>query len=135
MAAVQVRYIVNDVDPAIKFYCGQLGFKEIMHPSPYFAMLSKDELRLVLNKPGGGAGGGQAMSDGSFPEPGGWNRFAIEVPNIENEVEKLQNANVNFRSDIITGIGIKQCIIEDPSGNPVEIFQPIIPEAKLNPGS
>jgi len=135
MATVQVRYIVNDVDAAIKFYCEQLGFKENMHPSPFFAMLSHGDLRLVLSKPGGGPGGGQAMPDGSSPEPGGWNRFAIEVTNIEDEVEKLRNADVSFRSEIITGIGVKQCIIEDPSGNPVELFQPIIPEAKLNSNS
>ena len=83
MASVQVRYIVNDVDAAIKFYCEQLGFHEVMHPAPSFAMLSRGELRLVLSKPGGGPGGGsQPMPDGQMPTPGGWNRFAVEVTDL-----------------------------------------------------
>ena len=132
MAAVQVRYIVNDVDVAIVFYCKHLGFKEVMHPAPAFAMLSRGDLRLVLSKPGGGPGGGQAMPDGKLPEPGGWNRFAIEVEDIEAMVESLRKAGAHFRSDIITGVGGKQCILNDPSGNPIELFQPIIAEAKFN---
>jgi len=78
MATVQVRYIVNDVDTAISFYCNHLGFQEVMHPSPFFAMLSHGGLRLVLSKPGGGAGGGQATPDGKIPEPGGWNRLQLK---------------------------------------------------------
>ena len=81
MPTVSVRYIVNDVDAAIEFYCGQLGFHEDMHPAPSFAMLSRGDLRLVLSAPGGAPGGGQAMPDGSLPEPGGWNRFQLEVIN------------------------------------------------------
>ncbi len=131
MATVQVRYIVYDVDAAIEFYCRYLGFEEVMHPSPFFAMLSRGDLRLVLSKPGGGPGGGQAMADGRLPEPGGWNRFAIEVPDIDSMVRSLRAGNVQFRSDVITGVGGKQCIVNDPSGNPVELFQPIIPEARL----
>ena len=131
MATVQVRYIVNDVDVAMAFYCKQLGFQEVMHPSPAFAMLSRGDLRLVLSKPGGGPGGGQAMPDGKLPEPGGWNRFAIEVSDIEAMVGTLRKAGIRFRSDIITGVGGKQCLIEDPSGNPVELFEPILPEARL----
>lgn len=132
MATVQVRYIVHDIDAAIAFYCKHLGFQEVMHPSPFFAMLSLGYLRLVLSKPGGGPGGGQSMPDGTIPSPGGWNRFAIQVVDIENIVKKLQNEKVHFRNDIITGVGGKQCIIEDPSGNPVELFQPILPEARFN---
>ncbi|HUI28750.1 MAG TPA: VOC family protein [Candidatus Acidoferrales bacterium] len=135
MAAVQVRYIVNDVEDAISFYCKHLEFKEVMHPAPTFAMLSRGDLRLVLSKPGGGPGGGQAMSDGRLPMPGGWNRFAIEVEDIEATVAKLRKAGVHFRNDIITGVGGKQCLFDDPSGNPIELFQPIIPEARLKPGS
>ena len=131
MAAVQIRYIVNDVDTAIGFYCHHLGFQEVMHPSPFFAMLSRGDLRLVLSKPGGGPGGGQAMPDGKLPEPGGWNRFAIEVSDIDAMVKALREAGVQFRSDVITGVGGKQCILNDPSGNPVELFQPTIPEARL----
>ena len=131
MATVQVRYIVNDVDEAIEFYCKQLGFHEIMHPAPTFAMLSRGDLRLVLSKPGGGPGGGQAMADGKLPEPGGWNRFAIEVSDVEAMMGELRKAGAHFRSGVITGVGGKQCIVDDPSGNPVELFQPIIPEAQL----
>ncbi len=134
MATVQVRYIVNDVDQAIGFYCKLLGFQEEMHPSPFFAMLSRGGLRLVLSKPGGGPGGGQAMPDGRSPEPGGWNRFAIEVSDIDRMVETLREAGVHFRNDIITGVGGKQCLIDDPSGNPIELFQPILPEARLSSG-
>ena len=135
MATVQVRYIVNDVDIAIAFYRHHLGFHEDMHPSPFFAMLSRGDLRLVLSKPGGGPGGGQAMPDGKLPEPGGWNRFAIEVSDVAGMVKTLHEAGVHLRSNIITGVGGKQCIIEDPSGNPVELFQPTRPEARLGKAS
>jgi catechol 2,3-dioxygenase-like lactoylglutathione lyase family enzyme len=131
MAKVSVRYIVDDVDAAIDFYCRQLGFEEIMHPAPTFAMLARDELRLVLTAPGGGPGGGQAMPDGTVPEPGGWNRFQLEVEDIEAIVERLRDQGARFRNDIITGVGGKQILLEDPAGNPVELFEPIIPEAKL----
>ena len=83
MATVSVRYIVNDVDTAITFYCGHLGFEEVMHPAPTFAMLARGDLRLVLNAPGGGPGGGQAMPDGTVPTPGRWNRFALEVTDLD----------------------------------------------------
>ena len=131
MATVQVRYIVNDVDSAIAFYCGQLGFEEVMHPAPAFAMLSLGDLRLVLSAPNPSAGGGQAMTDGTTQEPGGWNRFAIEVTDLEATVARLRQAGARFRNDIVTGVGGKQTIVEDPSGNPVELFQPILPEARL----
>jgi len=132
MATVQVRYIVNDVDAAIAFYCQQLGFHEDMHPAPSFAMLSRGDLRLALSKPGGGpGGGGQAMPDGTLPEPGGWNRFAMEVADLTATVESLRKAGARFRSDIIAGVGGKQILVEDPSGNPVELFEPILPEARL----
>ena len=135
MASVSVRYIVYDVDAAIDFYCGQLGFHEDMHPAPAFAMLSRGPLRLVLSSPGGGPGGGQAMPDGSIPEPGGWNRFSIEVDNLETTVEALRAAGVRFRNDIVTGTGGKQILAEDPSGNPVELFQPTLEEAWLDKSS
>ncbi len=131
MANVQVRYIVHDVEAAVSFYCNHLGFREVMHPSPFFAMLSRDDLRLVLSKPGGGNGGGSAMANGKLPEPGGWNRFAIEVDNIDTMTSDLRKAGIQFRSEIITGVGGKHVIIDDPSGNPVELFQPSIPEARL----
>jgi catechol 2,3-dioxygenase-like lactoylglutathione lyase family enzyme len=131
MATVSVRYIVNDVDAAIAFYCQNLGFTEVMHPAPAFAMLTRDDLRLVLSAPGGGPGGGQAMADGTVPQPGGWNRFAIEVADLAGTVEQLRGNGVRFRSQIITGVGGKQIIAEDPSGNPVELFEPVLPEARL----
>ena len=132
MATVQVRYIVDDVDAAIAFYCQQLGFHEDTHPAPSFAMLSRGDLRLVLTKPGGGPGGGQAMPDGTLPEPGGWNRFAIELSDLGATVDRLRTAGAHFRSDIIVGVGGKQAIVDDPSGNPIELFEPIIPEARLS---
>ena len=131
MATVQVRYIVNDVDTAIAFYCNHLGFKEVMHPAPAFAMLTRGDLRLALSAPNPSAGGGQAMPDGRQQQPGGWNRFAIEVHDLAAMVEKLRKAGARFRNEIVTGVGGKQIIVEDPSGNPVELFEPILPEARL----
>jgi catechol 2,3-dioxygenase-like lactoylglutathione lyase family enzyme len=131
MATVQVRYIVHDVDAAIAFYCGQLGFHEVMHPAPAFAMLTRGDLRLVLSAPNPASGGGQPMPDGRRQEPGGWNRFAIEVADLDAEFERLRKAGATFRNDVVTGVGGKQVLVEDPSGNPVELFQPIRPEAKL----
>lgn len=130
-AKVQVRYIVNDVDAAIAFYCRHLGFHEDMHPSPTFAMLSRGDLRLVLSAPSTSAGGGQAMPDGTQQVPGGWNRFAIEVADLAAMVRELRAAGVHFRNDVVTGVGGKQIIVDDPSGNPVELFEPTLPEAKL----
>ena len=131
MAKVQVRYIVNDVVEAIKFYTTHLGFKMEMHPAPSFAMLSLNDLRLVLNVPGKSAGGGQSMGDGTRQMPGGWNRFAIEVTDISAMVETLKKSGIHFRNDIVTGVGVKQIIIDDPSGNPIELFEPILREAQL----
>jgi catechol 2,3-dioxygenase-like lactoylglutathione lyase family enzyme len=132
MAKVSVRYIVDDVDAAIDFYCRELGFQEDMHPAPSFAMLSHGDLRLVLSAPSGGPGGGQAMPDGTVPRPGGWNRFQLEIDDIEATVARLRECGAQFRNDIVTGVGGKQVLVEDPAGNPIELFQPIIPEAKLS---
>jgi catechol 2,3-dioxygenase-like lactoylglutathione lyase family enzyme len=135
MATVSVRYIVHDVDEAIGFYCQQLGFREVMHPAPSFAMLSRGDLRLVLSASGGGPGGGQAMPDGTMPEPGGWNRFSLEVSDLVATVEALRRQGARFRNEIVTGVGGKQILIEDPSGNPVELFEPTRPEAALAPSA
>ena len=132
MATVQVRYIVRDVDAAIAFYTGLLGFKLDMHPAPPFAMLSRGDLRLVLSAPNPAGGGGQSMPDGTRPEPGGWNRFAIEVSDVGATVAELRDAGARFRNDIVTGVGGKQILLEDPSGNPIELFEPIRPEARLS---
>jgi catechol 2,3-dioxygenase-like lactoylglutathione lyase family enzyme len=132
MPTVSVRYIVHDVDAAIEFYCHRLGFREVMHPAPTFAMLSRGDLRLVLTAPGGGPGGGQAMPDGTVPTPGGWNRFQLEVDDIEAVVADLRAHGARFRNDIVAGVGGKQILVEDPSGNPVELFQPTLAEASLS---
>jgi catechol 2,3-dioxygenase-like lactoylglutathione lyase family enzyme len=135
MATVSVRYIVDDVDAAIDFYCRQLGFHEDMHPAPSFAMLSHGDLRLVLSAPGGGPGGGQAMPDGTVPTPGGWNRFSLEVPDLAAAVDRLRAGGAHFRNDIVTGVGGKQILVDDPSGNPVELFEPTRREARLDSSS
>jgi catechol 2,3-dioxygenase-like lactoylglutathione lyase family enzyme len=132
MATVSVRYIVTDVDAAIEFYCGRLGFSEVMHPAPTFAMLARGELRLVLSAPGGGPGGGQAMPDGTVPEPGGWNRFQLEVEDLDATVEDLRRHGTRFRNEIVDGAGGRQILAEDPAGNPVELFQPTRDEARLS---
>jgi catechol 2,3-dioxygenase-like lactoylglutathione lyase family enzyme len=132
MATVQVRYIVYDVDAAIAFYTQQLGFTLEMHPAPAFAMLSRGDLRLVLSAPNPVGGGGQPMPDGRQQEPGGWNRFAIEVSDLAAQVEALRRAGAHFRNDIVTGVGGRQIIVEDPSGNPIELFEPILTEARLD---
>ena len=131
MPTVSVRYIVHDVDAAIAFYRDNLGFTEVMHPAPTFAMLARGDLRLVLSAPGGGPGGGQAMPDGTAPEPGGWNRFAIEVTDLAATVRRLREAGVHFRNEIVDGAGGRQILAEDPSGNPVELFEPTRQEARL----
>ena len=132
MATVSVRYIVNDIDAAIGFYSRHLGFSVQMHPNDMFAMLNRGDLRLVLSVPGGGPGGGQAMPDGTMPQPGGWNRFSIEVPDLTATVAQLQRDGVRFRNNLVTGVGGKQIIADDPSGNPVELFEPTTPEARLS---
>jgi catechol 2,3-dioxygenase-like lactoylglutathione lyase family enzyme len=132
MASVQVRYIVDDVDAAISFYCKYLGFKEIMHPAPAFAMLERGDLRLVLSKPNPQGGGGQPMPDGTPQAPGGWNRFSVEVKDLSATVAKLRKAGAHFRNEIVAGVGGRQILVEDPSGNPVELFEPTITEARLD---
>jgi catechol 2,3-dioxygenase-like lactoylglutathione lyase family enzyme len=123
MASVSVRYIVTDLDAAIAFYTRHLGFTVEMHPAPTFAMLRRGDLRLLLSVPSELGGGGQAMPDGRRPEPGGWNRFQLEVRGLESVVERLRAAGVRLRSDVIIGIGGNQILLEDPSGNPIELFE------------
>ena len=124
MATVSVRYIVHDVDAAIPFYTEQLGFRVQMHPGPGFAMLSRGDLRLLLNTPGGGGGAGQSMPDGRRPEPGGWNRIQLEVTDLVGLVETLRTGGARFRNDIVVGNGGKQILLEEPSGNAIELFEP-----------
>jgi catechol 2,3-dioxygenase-like lactoylglutathione lyase family enzyme len=130
VATVSVRYIVDDVDAAIEFYCRYLGFREQMHPAPSFAMLVRGDLRLLLSAPGGGGGGGQPMPDGRSPAPGGWNRICLETDDLAGGVAALRRAGVRFRNDVVEGVGGRQILLEDPAGNPVELFEPVLPEAR-----
>jgi catechol 2,3-dioxygenase-like lactoylglutathione lyase family enzyme len=122
--SVNVRYIVHSVDDAIPFYTEKLGFTVEMHPAPGFAALSKGDLRLYLNQPGAG-GAGQSMPDGAIPAPGGWNRIQFETSNLEELVAKLKKDQAKFRNDIVKGVGGKQILLEDPSGNLIELFEPM----------
>jgi catechol 2,3-dioxygenase-like lactoylglutathione lyase family enzyme len=119
-----VRYFVDDVDAAIGFYRDLLGFEVVMHPAPPFAMLDRGDLRLLLSAPGGGPGGGAAMPDGRLPEPGGWNRFQLEVADLDAEVDRLRGAGATFRNEIVEGVGGRQILVDDPAGNCVELFEP-----------
>jgi len=123
MANISVRYIVDDVDAAVAFYTERLGFELVMRPAPPFAMLAHGDLRLLLNAPVGPGGAAQAMPDGRVPEPGGWNRFQIEVEDLEADVEALRAAGATFRNEIVQGRGGKQILLEDPAGNCVELFE------------
>jgi catechol 2,3-dioxygenase-like lactoylglutathione lyase family enzyme len=134
MSTVSVRYIVNDVDEAAEFYTRHLDFHLDMHPDPAFAMLSRGDLRLVLVSPVGAdhpGGGSRPLPDGTPQRPGGWNRFMVQVPDVEAAAAGLRREGVRFRTDVITGVGTKQVMIEDPSGNPIEIYEPVRPEARL----
>ena len=119
---VSVRYMVNDVDEAIDFYTGQFGFELGQNASPAFAEVTRGRLRLLLAGPKSSAG--RPMPDGRTPEPGGWNRIHFVVDDIEADVARLRAAGVRFRNDIITGPGGRQIVLDDPSGNPIELFQP-----------
>ena len=119
---VSVRYMVDDVDQALDFYTENFGFEPGHDASPAFAEVSKGNLRLLLAGPESSAG--RPMPDGRRPEPGGWNRIHFVVDDIGAEVERLRAAGVSFRNDIVSGPGGRQILVDDPSGNPVEIFQP-----------
>ncbi|MDQ3600606.1 MAG: VOC family protein [Actinomycetota bacterium] len=125
MAMASVRYIVDDVDAAIDFYTQYLGFAVDAHPRPGFAILSREGLRLLLNTATGPGGAAQPMPDGREPEPGGWNRIQLEVTDLDREVEALQRSGCRFRNAIVTGRGGKQILLDDPAGNPIELFEPL----------
>ena len=124
MAPVTVRYIVDDVDAAIAFYTQRLGFGVELRPAPGFAIVSQGDLRLLLNAPTGPGGAAQPMPDGRKPEPDGWNRIQLQVDDLASEVEALRRAGAHFRNDIVTGMGGKQILLDDPSGNPIELLEP-----------
>src|SRR3954454_16648503 len=129
MGSVGVRYIVDDVDASIAFYRDRLGFEEVMHPAPSFAMLLHGDLRLVLSAPSGQGGGGSAMPDGTLPQPGGWNRFQLQVDDLDARVEQLRAGGAVFRNELVAGIGGPQILLQDPSGNLIELFEPTREEA------
>ena len=122
-STIGIRYIVNDIAEAIDFYKEMLGFNVVMHPAPGFAMLEKEGLNLFLNQPGAG-GAGQKMPDGEVPAPGGWNRIQVQVDDLAKEIEKLKGKKARFRNELVQGIGGKQILLQDPSGNLVELFEP-----------
>ena len=124
MSTVSVRYFVDDVDAAIRFYTERLGFELTMRPGPGFAAVSRGDLRLLLSAVGGPGGAAQAMPDGRRPEPGGWNRIQLEVEDLAATVASLKQAGARFRSEIVTGMGGHQILLDDPAGNPIELFQP-----------
>jgi predicted enzyme related to lactoylglutathione lyase len=118
-----VRYIVHDVDDAVAFYAEHLGFEVSMNVPAGFAMLDRGDLRLLLNRPGAG-GAGQSDDQGRPPEPGGWNRFQVEVAQLDDELSRLTSAGVRVRTSIVSGGGGRQAVIEDPSGNAIELLEP-----------
>ena len=120
--SVSVRYIVNDVDSCLNFYKDVLDFEVVTHPAPGFAMLSKGNLRLLLNQPGAG-GAGATMIDGKVPQPGGWNRIQLPTENLEKLMADLQGKGATFRNELVKGNGGKQILLQDPSGNLIELFE------------
>jgi catechol 2,3-dioxygenase-like lactoylglutathione lyase family enzyme len=124
MDIVRVRYIVSDVDQAVAFYTKRLDFTLENQPAPTFAILARGNLRLLLSAPVGRGGAAQPMPDGRVPEPGGWNRIQLEVGDLASFVARLREEGATFRNDIVTGFGGKQILLDDPSGNAIELFEP-----------
>ncbi len=124
MTTVRVRYMVNELDPAVEFYTKYLGFQVKKQNKPNFAMLSRGNLEFVLSTPFGPGGAAKPMPDGRKPEPGGWNRIIINVDDLSAEVARLRKAKLRFRNDIVQGPGGSEILLDDPSGNPIELFQP-----------
>jgi catechol 2,3-dioxygenase-like lactoylglutathione lyase family enzyme len=122
-AIARVRYMVNDVPASVAFYTGKLGFKLEAQAGPSFAVLSRGQLQLLLSPTKGPGGASQPMPNGQRPEPGGWTRIVIYLPDLQGEVDRLRKAGVHFRNDIVNGLGGKEILLDDPSGNPIELFQ------------
>ena len=123
MSDFSVRYIVDDIDDAVDFYTRHLGFDVVMKPGPGFAMMRRGGLRLLVNTPAGGGGAGQRVSSGELPRPGGWNRFQVQLEDLDVVVVALRDEGVTFRGGLIEGRGGRQALVEDPSGNLVELFE------------
>jgi catechol 2,3-dioxygenase-like lactoylglutathione lyase family enzyme len=124
MSTVKVRYIVEDVEAAVAFYTQQLGFRVHSAPGRGFAVVERDNLHLLLSGATGPGGAAQPMPDGRKPEPGGWNRIQLEALDLAETVATLRKSGVHFRNEIVTGFGGKQVLVEDPAGNPIELFEP-----------
>lgn len=122
-ATPTIRYFVSDLDAAVNFYCQALGFEEELRPSPVFAMLYRGDLRLLLSVPGTHPGG-HALPDGTVPSPGGWNRILVQVTDLDASIDALQRAGARFRDDQPSGTAVRQALLEDPSGNLIELFEP-----------
>jgi catechol 2,3-dioxygenase-like lactoylglutathione lyase family enzyme len=119
-----IRYVVDDATSARDFYRDQLGFAVDLDATPDFVVLRRDDLRLLVNRVGGAGGAGQTLSDGRRPEPGGWNRIQLEVDDVDAEVARLAAAGVAVRGAVVHGRGGDQALVDDPAGNPIELFHP-----------
>ncbi|WP_067480727.1 VOC family protein [Actinomadura hibisca] len=124
METVSVRYIVDDVAAASAFYTGRLGFDVVFSPGPDFAMLARGALRLLLNEPKGSGEAAEPGAEERPPAPGGWNRIQIRVCDLAQKIAELEAGGARFRGEIVTGRGGRRILVEDPSGNPVELFEP-----------
>lgn len=120
---VRIRYIVNDVPAAVAFYTDKLGFRVDAQSGPYFAALSRSGVQLLLSPVKGPGGASQPMPNGEQPAPGGWNRLVLDTPSLEADVDRLRKEGVRFRNEIVVGLGGNQILLDDPSGNLVELFQ------------
>jgi catechol 2,3-dioxygenase-like lactoylglutathione lyase family enzyme len=127
-ASVRVRYIVNDVSAAVAFYTGSLGFRLDGQAGPYFAALSRGGVQLLISPVKGPGGASQPMPNGERPAPGGWTRLVLYTSDLQGEVARLRKAGVHFRNEIVIGLGGNEILLDDPSGNPVELFQPTLPD-------
>jgi catechol 2,3-dioxygenase-like lactoylglutathione lyase family enzyme len=124
MSSIRIRYMVNDLEQAIEFYTKHFGFEVKMKNTPFFAQIRKDNLDMILSTPFGPGGAAKPMKDGRKAEPGGWNRIVITVNDLKAEIARLQQEGIPFRNEIATGPGGSEILLDDPSGNPVELFQP-----------
>ena len=124
LGIARIRYMVTDIQISVAFYTGQLGFKLVVQSGASFALLARGQVQLLLSPVKGPGGASQPMPNGDRPAPGGWNRIVLYVPDLAGEVARLRKQGVHFRNDIVIGLGGNEILLEDPSGNPVELFQP-----------